>query len=169
MTSKTSIARLLCAIFGTDVCGHISQITSYFPNLYFSMGIFLQVPPIFRKHFFLDHLCTMASLCSLEKDSITTTRDSFKHCILACKIRNQMHTNFEKFHKQSVLSLLKNGCSVTIFIALFVENFLEHIRSSSYLLGADLFEGKFTFTWTNYSTAISVIVTLHQFLWRDIF
>ena len=106
----------------------------------------------------------MASLCSLEKDSIKTTRDSFKHCILACKIRNQMHTNFEKFHKQSVLSLLKNGCSVTIFIALFVENFLEHNQNSSYLLGADLFEGKFTSTWTNYSTAISIIVTLHQFL-----
>ena len=36
------------------------------------------------------------SLSSFEKDSIVTTRDSFKDCILACKIRNQMHTNFEK-------------------------------------------------------------------------
>ena len=36
------------------------------------------------------------SLSSFEKNSIVTTRDSFKDCILACKIRNQMHTNFEK-------------------------------------------------------------------------
>ena len=38
----------------------------------------------------------VVSLSSIEKDSITTNRDSFKDCILACKIRNQMHTNFEK-------------------------------------------------------------------------
>ena len=38
----------------------------------------------------------MASLSLIEKDPIATTQDSFKDCILACKIRNQMHTNFEK-------------------------------------------------------------------------
>ena len=32
----------------------------------------------------------------VEKNYITTTRDSFKDFIFACKIRNQMHTNFEK-------------------------------------------------------------------------
>ena len=36
----------------------------------------------------------MASISSIEKDSIATTRDPFKKCILACKISNQMHTNF---------------------------------------------------------------------------
>ena len=41
-------------------------------------------------------MCTMVSLSSIEKDTIVTTRDSFKDCMLACKIRNQMHTNFEK-------------------------------------------------------------------------
>ena len=38
----------------------------------------------------------MVSLSSIEKDSIATTRDSFEDCILSCKIRNQMHKNFEK-------------------------------------------------------------------------
>ena len=38
----------------------------------------------------------MACRSSFEKDSIATTQDSFKDCILACKISNQMHTNFEK-------------------------------------------------------------------------
>ena len=38
----------------------------------------------------------MASIGSIEKDSIATTRDSFKDCILACKISNQMHKSFEK-------------------------------------------------------------------------
>ena len=56
----------------------------------------------------------MVSLSSIEKDFIATTRYSFKDCILAYKISNQMHANFEKkkFHKQSVVILLKNGCSV---------------------------------------------------------
>ena len=58
--------------------------------------------------------------------------------------------------------LLKNGCSVRIFIALSVENFLEHIQSSSYLVGGDIFEGKLTSTWNIYCTAISIIVTLQQ-------
>ena len=38
----------------------------------------------------------MASISSIEKDSIATTGDSFKDCILACKIKNKMHTNFKK-------------------------------------------------------------------------
>ena len=38
----------------------------------------------------------MASISSTKKDSLVTTRDSFKNCILACKIDNQMHTNLEK-------------------------------------------------------------------------
>ena len=50
----------------------------------------------FEITFVLEHLCTMASISSTEKDSVETTRDSFKNCILACKISNQMHTNFKK-------------------------------------------------------------------------
>ena len=38
----------------------------------------------------------MVPIGSIEKDSIATTRDSFKDCILAYKIRNQMHTDFAK-------------------------------------------------------------------------
>ena len=45
---------------------------------------------------FLENLRAMASMSLIERDSIVTTRDSFKDCILACGIGNQMHTNFKK-------------------------------------------------------------------------
>ena len=38
----------------------------------------------------------MTSISSVEKDSLITTPDSFKDCIMACKISNQVYTNFEK-------------------------------------------------------------------------
>ena len=38
----------------------------------------------------------MTSISSIEKDSIATTPDFFKDCILACKISIQVHTNFEE-------------------------------------------------------------------------
>ena len=38
----------------------------------------------------------MTSINSIEKNSTATTPDYFKDCILACKISNQVHTNFEK-------------------------------------------------------------------------
>ena len=38
----------------------------------------------------------MTSISSFEKDSIATTPDSFKDCIIACKISNQVYANFEK-------------------------------------------------------------------------
>ena len=38
----------------------------------------------------------MAFISSIEKDSVAATRDSFKDCILTCKISNQTHTNFEE-------------------------------------------------------------------------
>ena len=38
----------------------------------------------------------MTSVSSIEIDSITTTPDSFKDCLLACKISNQVPTNFEE-------------------------------------------------------------------------
>ena len=115
-------------------------------------------------------MCTTASLSSIEKDSITTTRDSFKDCTLTCKIRNQINTKRkEKFHKLSVVILLKNGCSARIFISLSVENILEHVKSISYFVDTDLFQGKFTFICNIYFTAISIIVTLHQIFGTDIF
>ena len=75
----------------------------------------------------------MVSLSSIEKDSITTNRDSFKDNIHSCKVRNQMHTNFVK---TKVPILLKNGCSVkhmfyTIFAPLSVaKNLGKHVQSS---------------------------------------
>ena len=94
----------------------------------------------------------MVSLSLIEKDSIATTRYSFKDCILACKIRNQMHINFEKkkFHKKSAVILLKNGCSVrhmfcAIFVPLSVAKVLaKYVQSNSFGIG--LFQRKFTFT-----------------------
>ena len=52
--------------------------------------------PQFGKRLYLEHLCTMASISSVKKDSIAPTRDSFKNCILACETSDQMHTNFQK-------------------------------------------------------------------------
>ena len=38
----------------------------------------------------------MTSVSSIKIDSIATTPDSFKDCLLACKISNQVPTNFEE-------------------------------------------------------------------------
>ena len=46
----------------------------------------------------------MASISSIEKNSIATTPDSFKDCFLACKISNQEHTNFQKRKVQQATS-----------------------------------------------------------------
>ena len=64
--------------------------------LHFVVSVFLYVPPTFQKYLFLEHLCTMTSVSSIKNDSIAATLDFFKDCILACKINNQVHTNFEK-------------------------------------------------------------------------
>ena len=117
----------------------------------------------------------MVSLSLIEKDSIATTRYSFKDCILACKIRNQMHINFEKkkFHKKSAVILLKNGCSVrhmfcAIFVPLSVAKVLaKYVQSNSFGIG--LFQRKFTFTCKIYWTTSSIIITLHQIFRSDIF
>ena len=138
-TSRTSNAQLSYAILGFNACGHSSQIVPYYLKLYFTVGVFLYVSPIFQKYIFLGHLGTMTSKCTIEKDSIATTPHYFKDCILACKISNQVHTNFEKktFHKQPVVILFKNDCyvrhmSCTMFVSLSVTKILEkHIRSSS--------------------------------------
>ena len=62
----------------------------------FCCGWFLLSSSNISKTPFLQHLCTMAFIGSNEKDFIASTRDSFKACILACKISNQVHTNFKK-------------------------------------------------------------------------
>ena len=63
---------------------------------------------------FLEHLRTMASISSNGKDYIASTRDSFKACILAVKlaIKCIQTSRKEKFHKQPVVILFKNDCSV---------------------------------------------------------
>ena len=38
----------------------------------------------------------MVSLSSIEKESIATSGDFFKDCLLARKVRNQIRKNFEK-------------------------------------------------------------------------
>ena len=57
---------------------------------------------------FRKQLCTITSMSSIENDSTATIQDSFKDCILTCKIEIKcMQTSRkEKFHKQSVVILL---------------------------------------------------------------
>ena len=92
----TPNAQFLQTVFGFDVCWCISQITPYYLKLYLAVGVLFISSSNISKTLFLEHLCTMTSISSFEKDSIVTTRDSFKNCILACKISNQTHTYFEK-------------------------------------------------------------------------
>ena len=88
---------------------------------------------------FLEHLCTMTSI---EKDSIAATPDSFKDCILACKISNQVNTDFEKRKVPQAASgnfvqkwLFLRHMFCTIFASLSVAKILENlVWSSSYLL-----------------------------------
>ena len=47
----------------------------------------------------------MASISAIEKDSIATARDSFKDCVFACKIRDQIHTNFKKIKVLQAVSI----------------------------------------------------------------
>ena len=95
-TSRTSNAQFSYVFFGFNACRDSSQITPYYLKLHFVVSVFLYVPPTFQKYLFLEHLCTMTSVSSIKNDSIAATPDSFKDCILACKINNQVHTNFEK-------------------------------------------------------------------------
>ena len=141
-TSKTSNAKFSYAFFGFNARGHSNQITPYYLKLYFAVSVFLYVPPIFRKHLFLEHFCTMTSISSIEKDSIAVTPDSFKDIFLHVKLAIKwiQTSKKEKFHKQPVVILFKNDCSVrymfcTIFASLSVAKILEnHVESSSYLL-----------------------------------
>ena len=93
----------------------------------------------------LEHSCKMASISSIEKDSIATTPDSFKDCLLACKISNQEHTNFQKRKVQQAASgnfvrklLFCKTCSVQyVFLYLwpkFQKNTFEvvHIQYRSF-------------------------------------
>ena len=157
MNIQASNAQFSYSIFGFDVCAHISQITPYYLKLYFAVGVFLQVPPIFQKHLFLEHLSTMASISSIEKDSIATTRDSFKNCILACKIRNEMHTNFER------RKVLQAASSNLVQKWLFCKTYALH---NICLLTTGLFQGKFTFTW---KILMSGYLFLLQFLYIKFF
>ena len=70
----------------------------------FCCGWFLIGSSNISKTPFLEHLCTVAFIGSNEKDFIASTRDSCKACILACKISNQVHTNFKKRRVQQAAS-----------------------------------------------------------------
>ena len=136
---QISNAQFLYVIFGSSaILGKLR----YIIWRWISCGYFLVSSSNILKRTFLGHLRTMASISLIEEDSIATTKDSFKDCIFSCKIRNEMYTNFKKkrFHKQPVVVLFENGCSVrymfcTIFTPLSVEKILANlIRSSSYLI-----------------------------------
>lgn len=68
----------------------------------------------------------MPSMCSIDKNFIIITQDSFKHYILASKSENQVHVKL----KGVTGILLKNGCSVIhmfckIFVSVFVAKIFE--------------------------------------------
>ena len=87
--------------------------------------------------------------------------DSTLHVKLAIKCI--LTSAKEKFDKQPVVNVFKNDCSVrrifcTIFVSLSVS-----------ILSIGLFQGKFTFTWKIFWTAISITVRLQKIFWTDIF
>ena len=55
---------------------------------------------------FLEHLYVMSYLSYIEKDSIVSINESFKNCILACKIGNQIHTKFTERKASQAVCLL---------------------------------------------------------------
>ena len=68
----------------------------------------------FRKHIFVEHLCAITFICSIEKDFKVTTQDSFNFVSLQVKLEIKciQSSRREKFHKQPVVVLLKDVCSV---------------------------------------------------------
>ena len=112
----------------------------------------------------------MTPVSSIKIDSIATTPDSFKDCLLACKISNQVPTNFEERKVPQAASgnfvqkWLFCKTNVLYNICLFIcgENSLKN-----------MFEVVHTyyrsFSRKIYWTAISITVPLYQSLWTDIF
>ena len=110
----------------------------------------------------------MVSLSSIEIDSLATTRESFKDCILPLKIRNQMHINFEEREIPQAVSC--NFAQIWLFSKAYVlYNIYSFICGQRSWRVSNLFQGKLTFTWKIYWTAISIEIILHQIFRTDIF
>ena len=72
------------------------------------------------------------ALSSIEKDFKATTGDSFKGCIFACKIINQIHTNYEKRNVSQAVSanLLKNAQYLFLYLGQkFLKNTFEVVHT----------------------------------------
>ena len=83
----------------------------------------------------------MALLSSIDKDSTEASPDSFiTDFVLACKIKNQMQTNFEN---RNVPQAVSGKIYVLFYLAL---KFLEN----TFKLSIDLFQRKLTLTWKIY-------------------
>ena len=93
-TSRSHSFRTILVLMCADILAKLHPTISSCISLWVFSYKLLQY---FENIFFLKHLCTMASISSIEKDFIATSRDSFKNCILTCKISNEMYTNFEKW------------------------------------------------------------------------
>ena len=81
---------------------------------------------MFRKHLFLEHLCTMTFISSIEKDFIATTPDSFKN---GCSVRHMFYTIFlylwPKFLKNTFEVVHTYYMSFSGKIHIHVENLLN--------------------------------------------
>ena len=84
----------------------------------------------------------MVSLSSIEKESIATSGDFFKDCLLARKVRNQIRKNFEK-KKVSQAPSVNFGqnwlfCKIHVLWNIFrlsmARVLKKYIRSRSYLM-----------------------------------
>ena len=97
---------------------------------------------MFLEDQFFEHSCTMASVSSIEKDSIVTSQDSFKNFTLSFKILNQIHTIFKK--KKVPEAASAGFAEKTLFCVTYVlydifplsvaKIFERYFRSSSFLV-----------------------------------
>ena len=85
----------------------------------------------------------MASISSIERDSIVTTQDSFKDYTLHVKLEIERAQSTRKEVRQAGVVWLKNGFSIRhMFCATFVllsgdKIFKEHLPSSSFLVNLE--------------------------------
>ena len=97
----------------------------------------------FVEHLFLEHLHAMASISSIERDSIVITQDSFKDYTLHVKLEIEHAQSARKEVRQAGVVWLKNGFSIRhMFCATFVplsgdKIFKEYLPSSSFLVNLE--------------------------------
>ena len=120
MSCRMSNLWPLSIVFSSGLCGHVGQLWVLFCKF---LNIFRT--PFIRK-FVFNGFYRFNS-----ENSIVIIQDSFKDCILARKIGNQMHTKLgeKTFQKQTVVTSLKNVCSIKyMFCTVFIQSSVTKIH-----------------------------------------